>query len=43
MLFAPRSRRDVLHFLDDIWASNLRAQRFIEAARKLAQPTEVAA
>ena len=43
LLFAPRSRQDVLHFLDDTWAPNLRAQRFIEAARKLAQPAEVAA
>ena len=43
LLFAPRSKRDVLHFLDDTWAPNLRAQRFIEAARKLAQPAEVAA
>ena len=43
LLFAPRAKRDVLHFLDDTWAPNLRAQRFIEAARKLAQPTEVAA
>jgi hypothetical protein len=43
MLFAPQSRQDVLHFLDDTWAPNLRAQRFIEAAQKLAQPAEVAA
>ena len=34
---------DVLHFLDDVRSCNLRAQRFIEVARKLAQPTEVAA
>jgi len=37
MLFAPRSKREVLHFLDHTWAPNLRAQRFIEAARKLAE------
>ena len=43
LLFAPRARRDVLHFLDDVWSCNLRAQRFIEAAQKLAQPAEVAA
>ena len=43
LLFAPQSRQDVLHFLDDTWAPNLRAQHFIEAAQKLAQPTEVAA
>ena len=43
LLFAAESKRDVLHFLDDTWAPNLRAQRFIEAARKLAQPAEVAA
>ena len=43
LLFAPQSRQDVLHFLDDTWAPNLRAQRFIEAARKLAQPAEVVA
>ena len=38
MLFAPQSKRDVLHFLDHTWAPNLRAQRFIEAAQKLAAP-----
>jgi len=43
LLFAPRSRRDVLYFLNDTWAPNLRAPRFIEAARKLAQPAVVAA
>ena len=38
MLFAPQSKRDVLHFLNETWAPNLRAQRFIEAAQKLAVP-----
>ncbi len=34
--FAPKAKRDVLHFLNGTWARNLRAQGFIEAARKLA-------
>ena len=38
MLFAPQSKRAVLHFLDHTWAPNLRAQRFVEAAQKLAEP-----
>jgi hypothetical protein len=44
MLFAPQSKREVMHFLNETWAPNLRAQRFIEAAQKLARPViEVAA
>ena len=38
MLFAPQSKREVMHFLNETWAPNLRAQRFIEAAQKLARP-----
>ena len=38
MLFAPQSKRAVLHFLDHTWAPNLRTQRFVEAAQKLAEP-----
>jgi hypothetical protein len=38
MLFAPQSKRDVLAFLNGTWAPNLRAQRFSEAAQKLAVP-----
>ena len=41
MLFASSSKREVLHFLNYTWAPNLRAQRFIEAARKLAEPQPV--
>jgi len=44
MPFAPQSKREVMHFLNETWAPNLRAQRFIEAAQKLAGPVvEVAA
>jgi hypothetical protein len=44
MLFIPRARREVLAFLNNTWAPNLRAQRFIEAARILAErKVEVAA
>lgn len=42
MHYAPESRRSVLNFLNDIWARNLRAQRFVEAARKLAPHEEAA-
>ena len=41
--FAPQAKRSVLHFLDNTWAPNLRAQRFIEAAHKLAPQPEVSA
>lgn len=42
MHYAPESRRSVLNFLNGIWAQNLRAQRFVEAARKLAPHEEAA-
>lgn len=42
MHYAPESKRDVLHFLNETWARNLRAQRFVEAARKLAPHEEAA-
>jgi hypothetical protein len=43
MLFFPQAKREVLDFLNHTWAPNLRAQRFIEAARILAeQQAEVA-
>ncbi len=43
MLFCLQAKREVLDFLNHIWAPNLRAQRFIDAARKLAeQQAEVA-
>ncbi len=41
--FAPQAKRSVLHFLDNTWAPNLHAQRFIEAAHKLAPQPEVSA
>jgi hypothetical protein len=42
MQYEPESVRNVLHFLNETWAPNLRAQRFVEAARKLAQHNEAA-
>ncbi len=38
-LFYPDRKADVLSFLDGTWARNLRAQHFIEAARKMAVPS----
>jgi hypothetical protein len=39
MWFYPDSKREVLAFLNRTWAPNLRAQRFVEAARKLTAST----
>lgn len=36
--FKPRVKREVLSFIDGIWARNLRAQGFIAAAQKMAVP-----
>ncbi len=43
MMFFLQAKREALDFLNHTWAPNLRAQRFIDAARKLAeQRAEVA-